>query len=164
MDEMCRRDEERENQQVKTAGSDEKVLTFLIGRETYGLPVSVVDQIIRVPEIRPVPDTPAHMVGVINYRGEIIPVLGLRLRFEVDDESDPQKNSIIIVLLPEDDKMVKHGILVDMVLDIVAYSPVSRDYYRVGANAGDDNVVEGTVLAEGEVIIILDVHKLLTTQ
>ena len=58
-----------------------QVVGFRIGRETFGLPISIVREIVRVPEITSVPNAPDYIEGVINLRGRIIPVVDLRKRF-----------------------------------------------------------------------------------
>ena len=60
-----------------------KYLTFLLGHESYGLPVLKVREIIRLVEITPVPQMPPHVKGVINLRGKLVPVMDLRIRFDL---------------------------------------------------------------------------------
>ena len=58
-----------------------QVVGFRIGRETFGLPIELVREIVRVPEITSVPNAPDYIEGVINLRGRIIPIVDLRKRF-----------------------------------------------------------------------------------
>ena len=58
-----------------------QVVGFQVGRETYGVPIASLHEIVRVPEITAVPDAPEYMEGVINLRGKIVSVLDLRKRF-----------------------------------------------------------------------------------
>src|SRR5438045_9380122 len=78
---------------------DPQVVGFRIGKETYGVRIAAVREIVRVPEITAVPSAPDLIEGVINLRGKIIPVMDLRKRFgeteihtdkknHVDDEAD----------------------------------------------------------------------------
>ena len=60
---------------------DIQIVGFRIGRETFGLPIAMVREIVRVPEITSVPNAPDYIEGVINLRGRIIPVVDLRKRF-----------------------------------------------------------------------------------
>ncbi|MGB6979711.1 MAG: chemotaxis protein CheW, partial [Candidatus Acidiferrales bacterium] len=60
---------------------DLQIVGFRVGRETFGLPISLVREIVRVPEITAVPNAPDYIEGVINLRGRIIPVVDLRKRF-----------------------------------------------------------------------------------
>ncbi len=58
-----------------------KYLTFVLGHESYGVPVLKVREIIRMQEITPVPQMPGYIKGVINLRGKVIPVIDLRIKF-----------------------------------------------------------------------------------
>ena len=60
-----------------------RYLTFLLGHEFYGLPVLRVREIIRLVEITPVPHMPPYVKGVINLRGKLVPVMDLRIRFDL---------------------------------------------------------------------------------
>ena len=74
-----------------------QVVGFRIGRETFGLPISIVREIVRVPEITAVPNAPDYIEGVINLRGRIIPVVDLRKRFGEKSFEANKKNRIVVV-------------------------------------------------------------------
>ncbi len=57
------------------------IVGFRVGRETYGVPIKLILEIVRVPEITAVPDAPDHIEGVINLRGKIVSIIDLRKRF-----------------------------------------------------------------------------------
>ena len=59
-----------------------KYLTFHLGKEEFGIQVKYVREIMGVQDITPVPGTPAHLKGVINLRGRVIPVVDLRVKFD----------------------------------------------------------------------------------
>ena len=71
-----------------------QVVGFRIGRETFGLPISIVREIVRVPEITSVPNAPDYIEGVINLRGRIIPIVDLRKRFG-DRAFEPSKKNLL---------------------------------------------------------------------
>src|ERR1700683_5229790 len=74
-----------------------QVVGFRIGRETFGLPIAMVREIVRVPEITAVPNAPNFIEGVINLRGRIIPVVDLRKRFGDKFPEPNKKNRIVVV-------------------------------------------------------------------
>ena len=76
-----------------------QVVGFRIGRETFGLPISIVREIVRVPEITSVPNAPDYIEGVINLRGRIIPIVDLRKRFGDKAFEPSKKNRIVVVEL-----------------------------------------------------------------
>jgi purine-binding chemotaxis protein CheW len=76
-----------------------QVVGFRIGRETFGVPISLVREIVRVPSITSVPNAPDYIEGVINLRGRIIPVVDLRKRFHEIVGEPSKKNRIVVVEL-----------------------------------------------------------------
>src|SRR5580692_660642 len=78
---------------------DIQIVGFRIGRETFGLPIAMVREIVRVPEITSVPNAPDYIEGVINLRGRIIPVVDLRKRFGEKVIESSKRNRIVVVEL-----------------------------------------------------------------
>src|SRR5512139_1940146 len=74
-----------------------RYLTFTLGRESYGLPVLGVREIIRLCPITPVPKMPGYLKGVINLRGKVIPILDLRAKFQLSADSYGERACIIVV-------------------------------------------------------------------
>jgi purine-binding chemotaxis protein CheW len=71
---------------------------FRIGRETFGVPISLVHEIVRVPEITAVPEAPDFVEGVINLRGKIVSIVDLRKRFGEKEITQHKKNRILVEL------------------------------------------------------------------
>ena len=74
-----------------------KYLTFHLGEESYGVPVLKIREIIRLVNITPVPQMPAHVKGVINLRGKIIPVVDLRVKFGLTTAASSERTCIVVV-------------------------------------------------------------------
>src|SRR3954467_13330224 len=72
------------------------IVGFRIGRETFGVPIELVHEIGRVPDITAVPDAPEYIEGVINLRGKIISVVDLRKRFGEREITWTKKNRILV--------------------------------------------------------------------
>ena len=70
---------------------DLHIVGFRVGRETFGVPIALVHEIVRVPDITSVPDSPSFIEGVINLRGKIISIVDLRKRFREQSNHDAQK-------------------------------------------------------------------------
>src|SRR5512141_3445249 len=79
------------------AATPGRYLTFKLGRESYGLPVLGVREIIRLCPITPVPKMPSYIKGVINLRGKVIPILDLRAKFQLSSETYGERACIIVV-------------------------------------------------------------------
>ena len=73
------------------------IVGFQVGRETYGVPITSLHEIVRVPEITAVPDAPDYMEGVINLRGKIVSVIDLRKRFGEKEAAHNRRNRILVV-------------------------------------------------------------------
>src|ERR1700743_3681067 len=72
------------------------IVGFRVGREVFGVPISLIHEIVRVPEITSVPDAPGYVQGVINLRGKIVSVVDLRRRFGEQDIKPSKKNRILV--------------------------------------------------------------------
>ncbi len=95
-------------------------IVIRIGEEQYGIDISYVDNIVRMARVTRVPKSQPYYVGVINLRGEVVPVMSLRRRFELEDDEYMSSTRIIILKL-EDQSLV--GIVVDEVREVVNLDP-----------------------------------------
>src|SRR5271155_3205095 len=73
------------------------IVGFQVGRETYGVPITSLHEIVRVPDITVVPDAPEYLEGVINLRGKIVSVMDLRKRFGMKQNGIKKGNRILVV-------------------------------------------------------------------
>ena len=90
-----------------------------IGGEQYGIDISYIDNIVRMCKITRVPKAPHFFRGVINLRGEVVPVMSLRRRMELDDDVFSDSSRIIILKLEEGGLM---GVIVDEVKEVLSLS------------------------------------------
>ena len=130
-----------------------------IGNEQYGIQIKYVDNIIRMMKITRVPKAPHYYKGVINLRGEIIPVISLRLKFGL--EEIPYKKYFLIIIINKD----KYN-SVGIILDSVSYL-VSLDEEHVEKTTVDSNDSRMQYIAMigkyGETLIsIVNVESLIT--
>src|SRR5262245_66292756 len=91
------------------------IVGFRIGRETFGVPIGMVHEIVRMPEITSVPDSPGYVEGVINLRGKIVSVVDLRKRFGEREILAHKKNRILVAEV--ENKMV--GLIVDAASEVI---------------------------------------------
>ena len=136
-----------------------KYLTFSLGKEDYGVGILSVREIIGVMEITSVPHTPHYIKGVINLCGRVIPVLDLRLKFDMEPEEYNERTCIIVVEVQGRSGPVQVGMVVDSVSEVLN---VSGDEIEpppaLGASTETDNIL-GMAKIKGEVKILLDVNK-----
>jgi len=148
--------------QAVESGFDDVIqwVTFKLDNEIYGIRVMQVQEVLRVSEIAPVPGAPSYVMGIINLRGNVVTVINTRSRFglSLTDNDDDTR----IVILESDDNVV--GILVDSVAEVV---DLKRDQIETSPNVGNDEsskYIEGVATLEGELLILIDINKLLTEE
>jgi purine-binding chemotaxis protein CheW len=134
---------------------DLQIVGFRIGRETFGVPISAVREIIRVPEITAVPNVPDHIEGVINLRGRIIPVIDMPKRFGVRASDRNPKNRIVVIEL--EGRSI--GLIVDSASEVlrIAHSAIEEPH-DVFPESGID-YVSGVGKLGGRLVILLDLKK-----
>lgn len=136
---------------------DLQLVGFKIGRETFGLPISTVREIIRVPEITAVPDAPDYVEGVINLRGRIIPVVDLRKRFgETLIEAD-KKNRVVVVEI--DRRAI--GLIVNSASEVLRIPPSEIEHPSNVFPEGELNFITGVGKLKGRLVILLDLGRML---
>ena len=143
--------------EIKTRAG--KYLTFNLAGEEYGLEILRVREIIGLMDITAVPRIPAFIKGVINLRGKVIPVIDLRLKFQLP-EAPPSEETCIIVV---DVRGVEMGIIVDKVSEVfnIAESAID-DTPSFGVNV-ETSFILGIGKAGGKVTILLDIARVLTS-
>jgi purine-binding chemotaxis protein CheW len=99
----------------KAAG---KYLMFILGDNAYGIPVLKVQEIIRLPDITPIPRMPDYVRGVINLRGKIVPVIDLRMKFGLQNTTTTNRTCIIVahVVIASSTKLM--GLIVDAMEEV----------------------------------------------
>ncbi|MDR1699730.1 MAG: chemotaxis protein CheW [Lachnoclostridium sp.] len=103
------------NEELEVLGEIQYIVIRL-GGESYGIPISIVDNIVRMQRTTRVPKGQPSYIGVINLRGEIVPVMSIRRRFGLNEDEFTNKTRIIIVKL-EDQSLI--GLIVDEVKEVV---------------------------------------------
>ena len=143
------------------AAAGGKYLTFMLGREEYGLPVLKVREIIKVMDITHVPQVPAHVLGVINLRGKVIPVIDLRRKFRFADQAHTERTCIIVAEVALKAAIVMMGVVVDAVSEVVNVLPAEiDDTPDFGGPQGSDYIL-GLAKVKGGVKILLDLDRVL---
>lgn len=132
-------------------------LTFALGTETYGIPLTRVLEIIGMMTITPIPDTPSYVRGVINLRGKVIPVVDARARFGVELKEYEARTVIIVVQAGA----WSVGLAVDRVADVVAIpAQATEPPPPITARRGD-HFLHGLGKVGDEVRLLLDVDRFL---
>lgn len=134
-----------------------QVVGFRIGRETFGLPISMVREIIRVPDITAVPNAPAYIEGVINLRGRIIPVVDLRKRFGEKSFEPNKKNRVVVVEL----ETRAIGLIVNSASEVLRISPSQIEEPSNVFQEGELDYITGVGKLKGRLVLLLDLNRIL---
>lgn len=148
---------------------EEEFLAFGLGSETYALPISSVREIVKVPHLTEVPRAGAFLLGVMNLRGEVIPVYDLKLRLRLSEEPasvagpgarmELLPRSARVLVLSSDDG--PWGVLADAVSEVVRLLPSQVETPPPGLARGDRDWVLGIGRLEDQLFILLDVEQAL---
>jgi purine-binding chemotaxis protein CheW len=133
------------------------IVGFKVGRETYGVPITSLHEIVRVPEITAVPDAPDYLEGVINLRGKIVSVMDLRKRFGEKQTTLRRQNRILVV---------EHagrlaGLIVDSASEVLKIPADAVEAPPAVFQDGGLNCVTGLGKVAGRLVVLLDMSKLL---
>jgi len=136
---------------------DLHIVGFRIGRETFGVPIGLVHEIVRVPEITAVPEAPDCIEGVINLRGKIVSVVDLRKRFGEKEIHANKKNRILVAEV--EGKMV--GLIVDAASEVLKVPPSEIENPPNVFEEGELNYVTGVGKLRDRLVILVDLTKIL---
>ena len=156
-----------ETMQQATAGRQElsemQLVTFLLGDEEYGIPIGQVQEIDRLAKITKVPKAASFIEGITNLRGDVIPVLDTRKRFDLEVKAPDDRTRIIIVDLGG----VKTGLVVDSVRQVLnlARKNISAPPETISTSV-QQQFISGIGNVDGgkRMIVLLDVAKILTRE
>ena len=144
------------------ANKEGKYLTFALAQEEYGLEILKVREIIGYVDVTSVPQTPHHVKGVINLRGQVIPVVDLRAKFGMDTTDVTDETCIIVVETTHAGRKHSTGIIVDRVQEVLDIKGGQiEDAPQFGAAVNTD-FISGMGKVDDTVKILLDIDRVLT--
>ena len=149
----------KESKQKTVSAHGGKYLTFRLADEEYGLAILKVREIIGIMDVTAIPQMPAYVKGVVNLRGKVIPVIDLRLKFNLEPVPYTAETCIIVV-----DVGTLTGIIVDTVQEVLDVSGSQIDPPPPLGASVDTSFVLGMGKIKGDVKILLDIDKVLTTE
>lgn len=146
------------------AEQEGKYLTFTLASEEYGIAILKVKEIIGIMPITTIPRTPDFVKGVINLRGKVIPVIDLRLRFEMEAMDYTERTCIIVVEVDGPGGTVLVGIVVDSVSEVLSIKGDDMvDAPTFGIQLNTD-YISGMAKTEEGVKILLDIDRVMTAK
>jgi purine-binding chemotaxis protein CheW len=146
------------NQQLTKISAENQFLTFKVADEEYGVDVLKVQEIIRYREPTKMPNAPDIVKGVINFRGEVIPMVDLRKKFNL--ELIDYDHFTVVIILEVKSKIV--GIIVDKVSDMLSFNDEDIQTNLEFGSHVDMKFIKGMARLENRLIILLYLDKLLS--
>ena len=139
---------------ITYTGDSKQYIVVKIGNERYGIDINFVDNIVRMQKITRVPKVQKYFLGVINLRGEVVPVMSVRTRMGLEPDEFTNSTRIIIIKL---DQQGSIGLVVDEVLEVVALPVNQVDKY----DAKDDKEVfiNGIGKHDGQLISLFELEN-----
>jgi len=137
-----------------------QLVGFIIGKDRFALDILMVQEIIRSPVITNLPNSPVFIEGVINLRGNIIPVIELRKKLNLPDSKDKKTADSRIIIVNVDNRVT--GFIVDSVSEILKIQAGTIEQPPDIVTAGmDSQYIEGVCDIQGDLVILLDFSKIL---
>jgi purine-binding chemotaxis protein CheW len=146
--------------QDAAASRSNQVLTFTLGDETYGVDILRVQEIRGWSPVTRIPQTPPHVLGVLNLRGSIVPIVDLRMRFNLERAEYTPLTVIIVLSIESAHGRRDIGLVVDGVSDVI---DVKHDEVKPAPELGEQvstEFIEGLTSVSGRMVMLLDIDKL----
>lgn len=142
-------------EELKVANDTTQFIVIRLGDEQYGIDIKYIDNILRMQKITRVPKVASYLRGVINLRGEVLPVMSIRIKMGLEEDI-VTKSSRIIVIKMEQQGMI--GIIVDEVKEVVTLETAQIEKVTYASKDEKDNFIYGIGKYEGGLISLLDLN------
>ena len=136
-----------------------RFVAFNVGDVMYALSIDQVQQIVRHDGITEVPQSPEYVEGVMNLRGDVIPVVNMRTRFGLPEDTTARRSRVIIATVGGK----KYGLHVDDVREIVDVEDEAIETDSIGVLNVSSNVVQAIAKTSADLFIVLNMERILTS-
>jgi len=140
-------------------------LTFLLNDEKFAVHINSVQEIVELNQFTKVPNTPDYMLGIINLRGKVLPLLDTRLKLGLQPSERSSKNRVLILDIKDvEDRTTQIGAIVDVAKEVVTIEPdkiqkpTDHDIYK------RSTPVTGIVNYQGDITLIIDINKVFASE
>lgn len=140
--------------------SDRQYVIFKLGDEKYGVDISNVGGITEFTTITKVPDAPTYIEGIINLRGDIIPIINLKTRFKIATTAENADPRIIVYNTNERDI----GFIVDDASQVLRLEDQNVEPAPTIIKGANRQFIDGVGKVDGEIIVLLDFEKILSEE
>ncbi len=140
---------------LSEAGETAQYIVIKLGAEQYGIDIKYIDNIVRMQHITRVPKVASYLKGVINLRGEVIPVMSIRLKMDLPEDEFTKATRIIILKLEQHGTI---GVIVDEVKEVVTLMASEIEKVSYDSQEGKANFIFGIGKHNDELISLLDLN------
>lgn len=138
-----------------------QVLTFILGSQTYGVDILRVQEIRGWSAVTKIPHAPVHVLGVLNLRGSIVPIVDLRMRFALENPEYTAVTVIIVMSVVTPSGRRDFGVVVDAVSDVLDVNAHEiKPPPELGASGATDYILGLVSIAE-RMVVLLDIDRLI---
>jgi purine-binding chemotaxis protein CheW len=137
-------------------------LTFFLADEEYGVSILDVQEVRVWDGVTSIPNAPAYVKGVLDLRGVIVPIIDLRMRFNMETVEYDDTTVIVVLKIEVGEKQHIIGIVVDAVSDVLDVNEDQQKAAPEFETSGNTEFISGLATVNGKMVILLDTNKLLT--
>lgn len=135
-------------------------LTFALGEEKFAIPVDHVQEVVEFSQVTKVPNAPQYMLGIINLRGRVLPLLDTKLKLGLAPTERTQKSRIMVLdIQTEDDKNIQIGAMVDVAREVMEINDSEIQEAPEFENLKTSAPITGIVNNHGDITMIMDITK-----
>jgi len=149
---------------LSAAGDMVLYLTFSLGKDLFGIQVSEVREVIEYKQVFKIPRVPDYLKGVINLRGEVVPIIDLHSRFYNNTSAVVGTTSIVVVEMDDDNHKIPIGVMIDSVKAVTElYENNIEDVPEIGSRIRSDFIV-GIGKLDDQFVMLLNVQNILNIE
>lgn len=141
-----------------TSNITKQYIVVKIGNEQYGIDIGYVDNIVRMQPITRVPKSQVYFKGIINLRGDIVPIMSIRVRMGLEDDVFTNSSRIIILKLEQQGEL---GVIVDEVKEVVTLSMDKIEHVKINGQESRESFINGIGKNGEELISLLDLNSII---
>jgi purine-binding chemotaxis protein CheW len=139
---------------------EQQIVVFELANEHYGLDIAAVEGIIKMQSITKMPQAPHYVQGITNLRGVVVPVIDLRKRFGLDAQEATKNTRIVVVYMNK----LKVGMIVDAVSQVLRIQDETIEPPPPMVTTVNSAFIKGIAKLEGQLVILLDLSKVLSLE
>jgi len=147
--------------EIKSGEASEQYLTFFMGKEEFGVDILSVQEIRGWEPVTPIPNSPEHVLGVMNLRGTVAPIIDLRMSFGIEERRYTEKTVVIVLTIPTEKKSKIIGVVVDAVSDVCSFTKSEIQPSPELTQTDQAQYVKGLGSTEDKMVILLQLTECL---